>query len=521
MAESRTYSGNGSAVTIADPDNITRDECLQLALCGKDAWNLWRNDFQTRGGWGHPYKNTADFSNQDFSLDHFDFCEFNFGDGANFSEAHFHSVFFSGAQFGRDVSFSGTKFGDRSSFEGAKFGPYASFHNSQFGDDCSFEDCRIDSHSSFKYVKFGANLNFSASLIGDGADFSWSAFGIRTSFVGAILLGEAYFDACSFGLECDFSGLMVGNAISFEASVFKGQVSFKALSWVALRGNLGFVPRFEEHQKDAQKWLVDPWSFKRISYAGTRFEGSVDFSGRHFEDSTKFCKTLSEIVPHDWIVGDIPSDLHKEIVKTASGNEVLPDARSVVFSMPPEFFQCKLHQDTSFEDASFPLPTGSESAARAYRTLKLAFAQQQAVREEQRFFKLEMQEEAIGEKSWRRWLYRAYQMTSDFGFSISRPLGLFVLATLVATLIYANQAGLTFDFSGSHTAALVQFSIASAIPGLEKLAEPAAIRLFGDLAKGVANYNVWVVLTLLAHKAVSILALFLIGLALRNLFKMK
>ena len=67
-------------------------------------------------------------------------------------------------------------------------------------------------------------------------------------------------------------------------------------------------------------------------------------------------------------------------------------------------------------------------------------------------------------------------------------------------------------------APLIQFSFAHALPGFEKLAEPASKLLFGEQGE---TLGVWTVLTLLVHKAVSVLALFLIGLALRNLFKMK
>lgn len=68
------------------------------------------------------------------------------------------------------------------------------------------------------------------------------------------------------------------------------------------------------------------------------------------------------------------------------------------------------------------------------------------------------------------------------------------------------------------TGPLIQFASAHALPGFEKFAEPGGKLLFG---KDLESLGVWTVLTLLLHKAVSVLALFLIGLALRNLFKMK
>ncbi len=87
------------------------------------------------------------------------------------------------------------------------------------------------------------------------------------------------------------------------------------------------------------------------------------------------------------------------------------------------------------------------------------------------------------------------------------------------SVLYAWQAGLhpcvPAENVCNKTGPLIQFAAAHALPGFEKLAEPASKLLFGD------QLGVWTVLTLLLHKAVSLLALFLIGLALRNLFKMK
>ena len=61
----------------------------------------------------------------------------------------------------------------------------------------------------------------------------------------------------------------------------------------------------------------------------------------------------------------------------------------------PLFHNAKLHQDTSFAGVVWPKARASDAAARAYRTLKLAFAQQQATRQEQLFFRKEMEVEAL------------------------------------------------------------------------------------------------------------------------------
>lgn len=458
MADPRPYQVNGHNVTIADSANITREECLVLARCGVEAWNTWRRSNPVSLDiLNHKYRNKADFSNFNFRANPIDFSNFRFEDGAQFCDT----------VFGSRVNFNGVQFGDSANFEGARFEGGASFRDAHFGQGSKFSKTQFIETADFIGVRFDAGTSFDSAHFFQAAKFHGAQFGNYTSFNDA-----------QFGSFVDFDGALFGDITSFDGVQFSGAVSFAAkLSFPRLLGH-----DYEQRKRRSEADGNIPGGFQRVSFQRTTFCDSVSFSGRNFAGATFF-----------------------------SGS---------VFNVAPNFHSCRLNQNTSF-DAKFPLVKGDENASRAYRTLKLAFAQQQAIREEQRFFKLEMQEEAARETGWRRWLYCTYSVISDFGFSISRPLLLLALTTLVATLIYANQAGLTFDFSGSHTAALIQFSIASAIPGLDKLAEPAAMRLFGDLAKGVANYNLWVVLTLLAHKAVSLLALFLIGLALRNLFKMK
>jgi len=110
-------------------------------------------------------------------------------------------------------------------------------------------------------------------------------------------------------------------------------------------------------------------------------------------------------------------------------------------------------------------------------------------------------------------LYKAYSMLSDYGFSVARPLVLLVAAWLVFAAIYGSHSnGQTICMVWMAGCELqinwLNFSLQQAfpLPGLDKLDHPI---------KGVA------VGWLFLHKTISLAALFLIGLALRNLFKLK
>lgn len=463
MAESRTYEGNGHRVTIVDPANITREECLALAHCGKDAWNSWRYEFPAiEQPNAEPYLNRADFSKQNLSSTSINFSEFDFGDNATFT----------GAEFGSNSS----------TFTESRFGINTSFATASFPHGAWFKGSTFNGFTSFDWASFQGSIVFSNVAVNGGISFQGALFAELSYFEEANFRGIAIFVGASFGRSANF------NRARFESGAF-----FMGCDWTQIRRPSGS----EIHLKVkalAETIGANPTSFPRMFFESTYFGGDANFSGRKFSEGLSFA------------IADLPSGM---------------PSSATAFLVAPKFHNCDLHQDANFDQVRFPLAKGSSEAIRAYRTLKLAFAKQQGMQEEQRFFKLEMEEEAVAEKGAIRWLYRAYKYSSDYGFSIARPFVWFVIATIVAAVIYALQAGLRFDFRGTYFAPLVQFSFASAIPGLEKLAEPAAIRLFGEISKGITNYSLPTVLTLLAHKAVSLLALFLIGLALRNLFKMK
>jgi hypothetical protein len=100
-------------------------------------------------------------------------------------------------------------------------------------------------------------------------------------------------------------------------------------------------------------------------------------------------------------------------------------------------------------------------------------------------------------------------------------MGLLLIALIVAAAIYAslsyqaNCSCLYCEFSS----AWIEFSVLQALPlpGLDKLSDTLRSKLFADSGWS----SIAVTLTVISHKTVSLLALFLMGLGLRNLFKLK
>lgn len=374
---------------------------------------------------------------------------------------------------------------NRTSFSGLEIdSTLVDFRGFNFGAHADFSGCKFTDVARFEELKF-ESVDFSGAFFEYGAIFDDCVFSGNTKFEAAYLSYVSFSDV-TFDSQVSFSGtIFAGEVVWFNKSKFLGRADFSGASWDLILSRRT-LQKTEIYSRLLEIQLIrnNPRDIVSAAFSNVKFQGSVSFENRNFLSKLKFFEC-------------------------------------VFSSSPPIFQSASIPQGAMLTNTIFPKPNGTENFAASYRTLKLAFAQQQATREEQHFFRLEMQEEAAREQGWRRWLYRAYRELSDFGFSVGRPMILFLATTVLAALIYGWQAGLEFDLTNTHTSALIQFSLASAIPGLEKLAEPAALRLFGEVSKGIANYSLPTVLTLLAHKAVSLLALFLIGLALRNLFKMK
>lgn len=156
-----------------------------------------------------------------------------------------------------------------------------------------------------------------------------------------------------------------------------------------------------------------------------------------------------------------------------------------IFKRAPQFHGCEFHQTPNFWLTEFPPATGSQEVASAYRSLKLAFGKQQAIREEQRFFRLEMEEEAQLRKGLENVLFKSYKWSSDYGFSVLRPVVILVFSWLLFAQIYGNYAGShAVCFMGQTGCSLqgdwLSFSLQQALPlpGIDKLEHSIKAFLF-------------------------------------------
>lgn len=350
----------------------------------------------------------------------------------------------------------------------------------------------------------------------------YARWGFGASFEGAEWGGGASFEGTRWDNAYLNDAMWVGG-VNFRGSFWDGDTDFSGSDWK----KIGEYYRSDEHLASAMQWAelrgLAPDMFQAISFAGAHFVGEANFSNRKFTGKTDF-----GCLPADYQRKRVQRDASGQAKFGKNGELILeddPEPRGhVLFGKAPKFHGCELHQDTTFDRAEFPPATGSDEAARAYRTLKLAFSKQQALREEQRFFRLEMEEEALREQGLKRRLFWAYKHFSDYGFSVWRPLCWALGASAVMAMLYGVLSVLgnclLADVATCHFAPdWLTFSLLQTLPapGMDKMAMAAADKFLPDDGWWGLGVSVLVIF----HKAVVIAALFLVGLALRNLFRLK
>ena len=407
---------NPSAIDIIlrqagkEPATIDKKGCELLARAGEAVWNAWREAYPVRRIKPQSHENNANFDNCNFIREPIDFSGFVFGDLANFNGAQFGDwANFAGAQFGDEAQLKGAQFGNLAQFAGAKFGDHANFNGAQFGDGGNFYGAQFGDEAQLKGAQFGYVAKFEGAQFGKRAQLNGAQFGNGAEFNVAQFGDEAQFEDAQFGDWADFKGAQFADWAGFKGAKFGDWVDFSGVDWAVVLTRYG--NQADERQTWAEQRGIAPNRFQHISFQDASFKGAVYFSNREFMGSTNFS--------------------------------------NVAFTQSPLFHNATLHPDTSFDGAQF-LDVGKpdrdrasiESAAHAYRTLKLAFSKQQATRQEQQFLRLEMAEEALLALSVREWLrgqrehdlpprfyYTIYRLLSDYGFSIWRPVVL-LLASL-------------------------------------------------------------------------------------------
>ncbi|UJX26407.1 pentapeptide repeat-containing protein [Pseudoalteromonas sp. CF6-2] len=267
----RKEHNNSSEITLEG------DAAIELWLQGKDAWNRWIEKHSISKisfkGVRFSYKglegklSNKRVVNKDSELDLIDFSGFKFHN-VTFHDAHFHGkVDFSSAQFLGSADFSKARF-SVAIFSNSTFKDLANFTNASFLEKAEFSNVNFNSHMHCEGAFFLGSLSFyhstvygqtifTESKINDGCTFlgakfhslflfngviidgtsifSRATFSGQTIFQDSNLKSSSYFSNTSFELDADFSASTFQENVVFDNSSFYGEkVSFRKCQFHAM-----------------------------------------------------------------------------------------------------------------------------------------------------------------------------------------------------------------------------------------------------------------------------------------------
>ena len=289
------------------------------------------------------------------------------------------SLDLSGVVFPKEARFQGREFPDVN-FSHAIFNGHAYFWNTTFKGHANFSFTQFKGQASFKDAKFtGGYTYFINAKFEEKADFETSIFnGNDVSFSNVKFNKFVIFEQSIFSSEsAKFRDTEFHDLTIFQNARFEGRADFRTM------GNKSDVGAFHDV----------------VNFEGVKFFDYAIFENRIFRKRTIF--------------------------------------KNCTFHKAPHFHGCRFHQDTNFTDARFLDQQGDE-AARAYRTLKQDMEEKRARQEQLVFYALEMKSRRHTEKKKLiKFLSSLYEVTSDYGQSISLPLLWLALSFAIFTICYA------------------------------------------------------------------------------------
>lgn len=387
---------------------MDRKESIELYEKGVDAWNRWAKNMLRNRPSDAKSKNTVeqdlwenqakvDFRGMDFCDANFvgfvfpgvaDFSETTFENVANFSQVEFDGVAeFSQAIFKNDVFFYGTLFYDQARFIGVSCESIAHFQDSIIQKTANFSSSNFSKTVKFEIVTFQSPLDFKESIIN----------------------GDLIFDHAVFGADAGFAGVRISGSTWFVSSVFEWAADFDSADF---RGNVSFSgAKFQ-----GPAWFANAVFEKRANFEASEYLDEVDFGA---------VKGKSAFLLADArFVSKMPKFVQATFAEAPRLDNVWikPRRRQHIFRAIKSFFK------------------GNPDDGANWRALKrIALQGHDHVREQIFFGRELLARRWVTDKPWQLpyWFGIGYQLTSNFGRSLSLPLMWWALVAVVATITYA------------------------------------------------------------------------------------
>lgn len=429
----------------------------------------------------------------------------NFGSATFRGNTHFDSTTFRGTAYFARATFRGTAYFDDATFRGAAFVDgttfrgdaffadatfrgYAFFEGSTFRDGALFDSTTFRGDADFDGAAFRDDADFRSVTFRSPASFGRSKFCKAAYFEDAELLKGARFPDARFQGRAMFSQVIFGGYTTFSHAVFrktdKGDDPCEAV-FVAARADRGF------------------------SLIGVDFETMPNFDQANFREAPRLDDLEVPGLPFD------PPDWWFRVARVFG---------SIVYQFSRAHDYGNKFRSYGRAWGKPDLSGVSDADEAKYRALKRLAIQGHDHASELAFFKSEKRARWLASSSRyapRWWLQILYDLVSDFGRSIKRPLicwlGLWAVFALAYRAAAANPdcANLwaasrlawrnALPAVGNH----LRFETAEAYECLYGYPEPNA-----DLPSLIGVIGP-------VHSVLSVILLFFLALGLRNQFRIK
>ncbi|MGO8953725.1 MAG: pentapeptide repeat-containing protein [Rhodomicrobium sp.] len=369
--------------------------------------------------------------------DRIDFKGFVFPGRAQFDHAGFSCpVSFDGATFSAISLFNDSTFSGSATFEQVAFLEAASFSQATFSGDASFTAAIFSGMALFQSAIFSGFASFSRSTFSGYATFIRTSFCEMAFFASATFLDSASFLKARFSDTASLISATFSGDADFSGLVFPGDVQFQSANF-GQRANFALArfqrsAQFEGIHFDGEVDFNAARSEGAFSLARCSFRGVPNFIQAHFEEAPR----LDNIA----VRGAIDAFLSKADKQKLRKLKRTPRALLIGLARPLE---------------GIPPQSQWRNLPARWRALKRLAIQGHDTDRELEFHAREVQSQRFAGdwpvpfafwrgKAWggffRFWLGIFYEIASDFGRSLARPLGFWLLAVVIGATVYVSQS---------------------------------------------------------------------------------
>ena len=285
--------------------------------------------------------------------------------------------------------------------------------------------------------------------------------------------------------EVDFSRTIFDSNVRLSEFLFPNGADFTSAT-------------FSKEADFSSAMFLEKANFESATFSGIAYFQSATFSGHANFKSVTFSSHI------DFVNSEFTA---KTIFANAHFNSEVPDFRGA-----------KLHEATEWHDVRWPSAPRDKTSAQkqvyAYERLKQEMERLKKHEDELFFFRKELRARRELLPFWRaaRWLDCLYKALSDYGQSASRPLYLLCGSFLLVSAVFAWVPCITgTSMTILHAASLSFASIFLIFPIHNEIMTPHVFSTLSSLGK----------IIVVVEAFFGTLLLFLLGVALRNRFRMR